>query len=478
MDYAFAYDFNTNPVVTNVVESLLKFDADGALQPVLAESWEQVDELTYVYQIRPDVTFHDGTPLTAADVAASLSRIVDPEVGSYLANFTLNVASVEATGDLEVTVKLSQPDALWQYVPATTAGGVVPAAFLEEHASDIGTPAVGVIGTGPFVFDSWQPGQNVSLKANESYWDSSNQPEISDLKFVFLDSESTLIQALESGDIDGTFNPSGKSLNVLKESSTVDVLSSPSFAVRTVVYNSQRAPFDKAKVRQAIAAAIDRQGILDSSWGGNGQLVNSPATPSTWSFNRDQFEAAYAELPDWPTVVPDPAGAVEAAGAAGTTATILIATGQFDEIGLGVQAAAKEVGIDLQIEAVTYEQLLTRIADPAHDYDAFVVEWASDFPDPAGTLVQTFLPESPTNYSGFDDPVAADALRLSMTSSDPDERAQALITAQSIIVESQQWTTIFSPDVSVPMSKKLTGYQPIPMWFWESSWAASLSFVE
>lgn len=121
-DPAFAYDNNTNAVVDQITEGLLAYDQDNKLVSKLAKSWEQVDDVTYKYEIRDDVKFSDGTQMTADDVVFSLNRIKDPSVASYLNWMYANVDSIEKTGDWEVTVKLSTPDALWQYVPATTAG--------------------------------------------------------------------------------------------------------------------------------------------------------------------------------------------------------------------------------------------------------------------------------------------------------------------------------------------------------------------
>ena len=120
-DPAFAYDNNTNAVVDQITEGLLAYDQDNKLVSKLAKSWEQVDDVTYKYEIRDDVKFSDGTQMTADDVVFSLNRIKDPSVASYLNWMYANVDSIEKTGDWEVTVKLSTPDALWQYVPATTA---------------------------------------------------------------------------------------------------------------------------------------------------------------------------------------------------------------------------------------------------------------------------------------------------------------------------------------------------------------------
>jgi peptide/nickel transport system substrate-binding protein len=105
LDPAFAYDFTTNPVVNQITQGLLVFDEENQLQPMLASSWEQVDDVTYVYQIRDDVTFSDGSAMTMDDVLYSMERIANPDTASYLGWMYDNVASIEQTGDWELTVR-------------------------------------------------------------------------------------------------------------------------------------------------------------------------------------------------------------------------------------------------------------------------------------------------------------------------------------------------------------------------------------
>ncbi|HEU4756083.1 MAG TPA: ABC transporter substrate-binding protein, partial [Agromyces sp.] len=104
LDYAYAFDYSDNQVLANVCESLLRLNPDYTLSPGLAESYEHPTPTTWVYTIRDGVTFHDGTPLTAADVVASMSRHLDPAVGSSWYSVYQNVVSIEQTGDREVTV--------------------------------------------------------------------------------------------------------------------------------------------------------------------------------------------------------------------------------------------------------------------------------------------------------------------------------------------------------------------------------------
>ena len=474
MDYAFAYDFNTNPVVLTMVESLLRIGPTGELQPNLAESWKATDSTTYVYQLRKGVKFHDGSTMTAADAAASMERIISPAVGSYLASFVADVKSVKATGPYELTVTLKAPDALWQYVPATTVGAVVPKSYLDKNGKNVGKANVGIIGTGPYTFVSWQQGQQVKVKKNPNYWNSKRTPKVEQIDFNVLSDENTVVSGMVGGQIDGAFNLSGKSLKALGGSS-MRVVSGPSYFVHFVGLNVTRAPFDDVRVRQALSYAIDKQGVLDSTWGGAGSLAKSPATPAMFSFEQDQFKQAYDALPDFKLDLAKAKSLVKEAGAQGKTATLLVGTPHENEEAVIVQAAAKSIGINIKIQNIPYDQLLSKIADLKHDYDGFVLEWSSDYPDPGGTLFQCFVNGRTTDYTAYDVPAVNKALQASATETDPAKRAQELISAQKQIVNDQSWIILFSPTTNMPISSKLGGYDIRPLWYWDSGWAADIS---
>lgn len=133
-------------------ESLLRLNADFSLTPSLAESFENTDPLTWVYQIRQGVKFHDGTTMTADDVAASMSRHIDEAVGSSWYSVYQNVETIEKTGDWEVTVTTAIPDSQFNLAMGGSAGVIESAATLEELGPDYGNSTTGVNCNGPLRF--------------------------------------------------------------------------------------------------------------------------------------------------------------------------------------------------------------------------------------------------------------------------------------------------------------------------------------
>ena len=152
-----------------------------------------------------------------------------------------------------------------------------------------------------------------------------------------------------------------------------------------------------------------------------------------------------------------------------------MATPHENDEGVIIQAAAKSIGLDIKLQNIPYDQLLSKIADKAHDYDGIILEWSSDYPDPGGTLFQCFVDGRTTDYTAYNVPAVNSALQASATETDQSKRAQELIKAQTQVVEDQSWIILFSPTTNMPLSKKLGGYNIRPLWYWDSGWAADLS---
>ena len=162
------------------------------------------DGLVWTYKLHQGVTFHDGSAMTADDVVYSLERIRNPDVGAYVGWMLGSVDTIEKVDDYTVTVTLKNNDAFWQYVTATTAGHVISKAFAEAHPDDIGKPDVGVIGTGPFKFESWSSGDQIVLTRNDDYWDKANGgPYLDTVTFKILTDATTRTAGLQTGELSG-----------------------------------------------------------------------------------------------------------------------------------------------------------------------------------------------------------------------------------------------------------------------------------
>ncbi len=163
LDYAYAFDYADNQILSNVCESLVRLNDDMSISPGLATKYENPTPKTWVYTIREGVKFHDGTTLTADDVVASMNRHLDPKIGSFWFSVYQNVESIKKTGPNEVTVTSKIPDALFNESMSGAAGVIGNAATMAKLGAEYGNSKGGVNCTGPFELKKWQSGEKLSL---------------------------------------------------------------------------------------------------------------------------------------------------------------------------------------------------------------------------------------------------------------------------------------------------------------------------
>lgn len=474
LDPAFAYDFTTNPVVNQITQGLLTFDENNELQPMLASSWEQVDDVTYVYQIRDDVTFSDGSAMTMDDVLYSLERTRDPDTASYLGWMFDNVASIEQTGDWELTVTLSQPDATWQYVPGTTACHIISKAYAEKVGDKLGTPEGGLVGTGPYKYVSWQNGASVELTRNENYW-GEDAGYFDNLTFKIITEDTTRVTALQTGDVDCTVAPPESMLDVLKSDENLTLTASPGFGVTFLAFNTQKAPFNDAKVRQAIYSAIDLDTIYET-------LIKDAGEPSTALPNSTALFGAEPEAwTEYAANAPQHTYDVEAAKALlaeagyadGFECAITISDNSLrNTIALAIQEQLAKIGITVTINKVStdehtaYQFGENRDANGVRDYDMIMAGWEADYPDPSGNLMPLCQGGNSSNSAAYNNEEVTNLINQQLQLSDPTQRNDLMFQALDIVMEDVPYIYLYYPVKNIAINSAYKGVTMNASWIW------------
>ena len=474
LDPAFAYDFTTNPVVNQITQGLLTFDENNELQPMLASSWEQVDDVTYVYQIRDDVTFSDGSAMTMDDVLYSLERTRNPDTASYLGWMFDNVASIEQTGDWELTVTLSQPDATWQYVPGTTACHIISKAHAEEVGDKLGTPEGGLVGTGPYKYVSWQNGTSVELTRNENYW-GDDAGYFDNLTFKIIIEDTTRVTALQTGDVDCTVAPPESMLDVLKSDENLTLTASPGFGVTFLAFNTQKAPFDDANVRNAIYSAIDLDTIYETLIKDAGEP--STALPNSTALFGSEPEAWNDYLNNAPKHTYDVENAkallAEAGYADGFECAITISDNSLrNTIALAIQEQLAEIGITVTINKVStdehtayqFGEILD--ADGLRDYDMIMAGWEADYPDPSGNLQPLCQGGNSSNAADYNNEEVTSLINQQAQLSDPAARNDLMFQALDIVTAETPYIYLYYPVKNIAMNSAYEGVTMNASWIW------------
>ncbi len=405
-----AFNIPSPTVLSLALEGLTTFADDMSLQPLLAASMHQPDPTTYVYTIKPDVRFHDGSTLTAEDVAFSLQWQMLPKNGSQLTLFFNSVKRIEATGALELTVELTSPDGLWPYTPAHTAGLVQSKKFLQSAGANAGTPGHLPIGTGPYKITSFAPTSSVQLTRFSEYH--GTMPKVVDLTMQGIADDSTRLLAMHNASINGTFDVPYDQLSTWKQIPGAKVELGPGLDLFYLAFNVEAAPFNDIHVRRAIAHSINTKGLIQSQLSGAGQpatgfvpplffkpLGVDPTTVEGWYAANPQYafdlDAAKAELK-------------QSAHPKGFSTTVPYPE-DYPRMGAALenlQQNMKPMGVDIQIKEMTEDQWLAILNGDRAKLGISVVVYFPDYPDPADYLgfLATVQIKNGWNLSSYSNP--------------------------------------------------------------------------
>jgi peptide/nickel transport system substrate-binding protein len=463
LEPALAYDFQANPVACQISEGLLMFDPQGALQPLLAEKWEQPDALTFIYTLREGVTFHDGSPVTADDVLASIDRVQDPEVAGPMAWMYDPVDTVTATDDRTITIKLKTPSALFQYVSATTAGHVIPRAAIEQFGLDL---LRNPVGTGPYKFVKWDAGTEIELAKNTEYWQE-GKPYFDKVVFKIVEEGTTRITALKNGELNVITAVPPDQIEVVKSFENVEFQEVVGYTINYVAFRTDKPPFDDVKVRQAVAHAIDMDAIMANIVKDTGvRARNSSVPPNMPGSAGDEIEPIPFDLEKAKQLMAE-SGHPEGFA---TTYSVIAPNDIWVPQALAVQEALKELNIEVEIKQYPYADYITLLQ--SGDYEGMMsLQWGSDFPDASGMLLPNFHSRNipPQNNSAYYSNPEVDRLLDEQDAEvDPEKRRQALLEVQKLVSADQPWIWYEHFKWTLPMGKELTGYQVTPLWYWDA----------
>ncbi len=464
-------------MLANVCESLLRLNPDWTLSPGLAESVDRPDEFTWVYHVREGVTFHDGSPLTGADVAASMNRHLDPALGSFWYGTFQNVVSIEQTGEMEVTVTTAVPDSQFNLLMGTSAGVIDSAATFDELGPEYGNSTGGVNCTGPFQFDSWKSGESITLTRYEDYWDESLKAHTDEFQFVIMNDPNARANALIAGEVDGSWMAPLDAAEKLSSSDKGDLLFGLNTSVNSLIVSNLDGALGDKRVRQALLMALDRENIQLAAASGIGEIADVLTTKSVWGEAAPEaIDTAFDDIKHYDYDVEAAKALVEEAGAAGQK--LVIATAPLDQsfavTSQAVVAAAKSIGLDAEIKTMTPNAYTTLFSDPSarEGVDLFQTVWYLSSPDPLEQYAVMRTGEF-SNYGNWSNPEFDAIVNEAMAVDDPAERSVLSAKAQQITNEELPWLPISAPPTAVFMGDKVTGLSP-SIAFMYYPWAATL----
>ena len=397
----------------NVFEGLTRFDSTGAVIPGLAKSWEiSEDGLTYTFALNEGVTFHDGTTMDAEDVKFSLDRIGAEDSANAQKALYAAISEVNVVDPMTVEIKLSEPNGNMLFNLAWGDAVIVAPESIEGIKQ---TP----VGTGAFKFDSWTQGDQITLTRNDSYW--GTPAALTGATFKFISDPTAAFSAMMAEDIDAFFAfPAPENLPQFEADPRFQVLTGSTEGETILAMNNKQAPFDNAKVREAVSHAIDRQAIIDGAMFGYGTPIGTHFAPH----NPD-----YVDLTAQSAFDPEKAKALlaEAGFADGFETTLFLPPPSYARRGgeiIAAQLAA--VGIKAQITNVEWAQWLESVFN-GKNFGLTIVSHTE--PMDIGIYA------NPDYYFQYDNPALQELMTTLNKTTDPAARTEMLAQAQKIIAD-------------------------------------------
>lgn len=471
---------SANVIIPNLCDSLLTVEPDFTIEAGIAETAEWIDPVTFEITVRDGVSFWDGTPVTASDVAYSLERNRTP-ASQWYAAFAL-ISSIEATDDDTVLVHFTAPDSTFRDALGGGGGAVMSQAFGEGAGDSLGTSGSGLLCAGPYRLEDWKPGTEISVVANPDYW--GGAPLTERIRFVFVTDGATLTSALTAGEIDGAFNvPPGSRQSFEAEGGEGRLIVGPSTASYSFGPTSADSAAADPRVRQALSLAIDRQVYIDTVLQGLGEVQKTIVPP--FVFNgmeaKDTYQDAYDALPE-PEVDLDRAKELIAESGIDTSVPLVLAipagAKEFSQTAAIVQSAAEDIGLTLTIDerqpadfgALFYSPELRAGIDFVSTVGYLEVPGVLGYPQLFMLPVEL---GGIFNWSGYaNDEVTAD-LQTARTSTDPDAAADAFVKAQEVFAPDQLQVTLAGAHHLTYLSDDLTGITT-SVAIYSSPWALHL----
>lgn len=385
------------PILYSLFDRLVDFEpATLELKPGLATEWKFVgdDKLTFDMTIRDGVQFHDGTPLNAEAVRASLQYFKDSKRIDDLSVVT----SIDVVGPNQVQLKLARQYSVLPAVLADRAGMIVSPTALAKLGKDF---ARNPVGAGPFMFKSWSSGTTLDLVKAPNYWDAS-KVKLNGIQYRFIPNPSSLASALISRQVDHAFRLDPNNFPALKATPHLRVATEPSTAYFQMSLNTSMSPLDNKLVRQAINMSIDRQALSDAVLGQGLSMPTLMPVPI----------GSHAHTPELQNSVKyDPVKAKALLAQAGYPGGVTIKICATPMAGYGTditdieQAQMKAAGITLDVTVMTGSACLQTF-----DSKKVFHAWQGSFsgrPDPYLTYAQNFgstgqYNRGKINYSGVD----------------------------------------------------------------------------
>lgn len=426
-------DTLSDSATSTMYESLYDYKLDMSLEPVLATGYDvSEDGLEYTFYIREGVNFHDGTPLNAEAVKYNFDRIADKEKNLKRRRNFLHVVNTEVVDEYTLLVKLDAPFA--PMINRIASVSIISPAALEKHGDKgiITNP----VGTGPYVFEEWTPGDEMVVRTNENYW--KEGPKIDTLTFKPVTENGARIAMLQTGEADFIYPMPTEQVKSVEGDENIEVIEGPSTIARFTFLNMSKDIFSDVRVRQAINYAIDKEAYAKVVKGGYAVPLTSHV-PSTINYHVAQPEYDYN--------IEKAKKLMSEAGYPDGFKTHIWAPNDTENM-KGMQFIRQQlakIGIDVEVvpmEEGTLSDSIYKAQTPEESkVNMWYVSWSAfDFDGATAKLFHSAnIPPTAPNVSYYMSPEADKLIEAGAIEVDPEKRAEIYADLQEVIWNDAPW---------------------------------------
>jgi peptide/nickel transport system substrate-binding protein len=408
-------------VYRNIFDNLVTRDDQGKIVPEVATAWKYISDTEIEFTLRDDIGFHDGSKLTPDDVVFSVKRIIDPTFASPQQGQFNKIVDATVTGSSTIRLKTSVP------YPALLAQ-LVKLSIVPRHVVEaVGKDAFNLkpVGSGPYVFESWQRGVAVTLKRNDAYW--GRKGVFPAAVFRPVPDAGTRVADVQAGAADLAVAFDSDLAAQLKNSPRAKIVSVLTERIVYLRLNPAKPPFDDLRIRKAVAYAIDREGIVDGILGGYDKPVIEFLTPA--------HEGFVADIKPVPFDLAKAKALVAEAGPAGQLGIEFLVAPTFDQrVVQAIQQMLTDAGLKVNIDMrdmVTYMQRSQAAPDASPQMN--FSRWSCACQDADGVLFPVLDSSSP--WSVYRNPVIDKLLDDARGTLDAQRRVEDYRKVDQIVVD-------------------------------------------
>lgn len=440
----------TETIIREMYDGLVTRNPDMKVVPQLATSWEEVSPTEWVFHLRHDVTWQDGSPFTAADVAFTINRIVKPgQIGGETSprkSLLGSVTGADVIDNYTVRISLSAPwPPLISFLPFQE---IVCKHYVEEHGDAY--LAQHPMGTGPFKFVEWDKGSQIVMERYDGYYGS--PAKFKQLIFKVMPETASRIAALRAGEVDIITNVPADLTSEIQADSSVHLATCRGTRSFFLELNVTKPPFNNVRVRQAMNYALNVDLLIKTVLGGFAQRIPTLLSPDAFGYN--------SQLKPYPY---DPAKAKELLKEAGYPngfKVTLDCEGYAQDVSEAYAQMLRSVGIDAAVQVWDWGVLKPQLV--AHNRQIYVGDWGNASLDPAGILIPKLGTGARGNYSGYSNPAIDTLFELTNTTADTQARALAFQAVQDIIYTDAPMVFGYVPEEIYGVSNRVQNWKPSP----------------